>query len=98
MNRLPKLLLLASVLGACLRLSAEPASTNHTFNVRDFGARGDGAGLDTRAISSAIAAAEKAGGGRIDFPPGQYLSGTIRLLSHVVLNLEAGARLIGATN
>ncbi|MBI2927145.1 MAG: right-handed parallel beta-helix repeat-containing protein [Verrucomicrobia bacterium] len=74
------------------------ASNSHVFNVRAHGAGGDGSTLDTAAINRAIAACAKAGGGQVLFPPGRYLSGTVRLRSHVTLLLDAGARLIGTTN
>ncbi len=69
-----------------------------TFNIRDFGAVGDGATSDSRAINAAVEACSKAGGGQVLFPPGRYLSGTVHLRSHVALFLEAGARLVGTTN
>ncbi len=68
------------------------------FNVRVFGAHGDGTTLDTAAISKAIGAAHDAGGGTVVFPPGAYLSGTIELLSNVTLELQAGAVLEGSPN
>jgi len=61
------------------------------FNVRDYGATGEGKALDTSAISVAIKAASSAGGGRVLFPPGTYLTGTFELLSNVQLELMAGA-------
>jgi hypothetical protein len=66
--------------------------------VRDHGAAGDGQTLDTRAINQAIAACAQAGGGRVVFNPGTYLSGTVHLRSGVTLFLEAGATLAGTTN
>src|ERR1700743_2732818 len=42
------------------------------LNVRDFGAKGDGAADDTRAINSALAAAH-AEGARLYFPAGTYV-------------------------
>jgi len=69
-----------------------------TFNVRTYGARGDGVSLDTDAINRAIAACSEAGGGKVLFPPGRYLTGTIRLASRVAVFLDAGATLIGTTN
>jgi polygalacturonase len=71
------------------------AQARGIFSVRDHGAQGDGKTLDTAAILKAISACEAAGGGQVLFPPGKYLSATIRLKSHVTLKLEAGATLIG---
>ena len=42
------------------------------FNVRDFGARGNGHADDTPAIARALAAADRAGGGTVYFPRGTY--------------------------
>ncbi|MGA2864043.1 MAG: glycosyl hydrolase family 28-related protein [Verrucomicrobiota bacterium] len=69
-----------------------------TFNVRDFGARGDGTTLDTEALNQAIATCAQAGGGQVLLPPGRYLSGTVHLRSQVTLFLAAGATLLGTTN
>jgi polygalacturonase len=66
------------------------------FDIRDYGAVGDGKALDTAAINKAIDACAQAGGGQVRFPPGRYLSATVHLKSRVTLYLEAGARLIGA--
>jgi len=54
------------------------------FNVRDYGATGEGKALDTSAISIAIKAASS-GGGRVLFPPATYLTGCFELLSNVQL-------------
>ena len=68
------------------------------FNIRDHGAAGDGARLDTRAIQAAIDACHAAGGGTVLVPGGKtFLTGTITLQSGVNLHLEHGARLISAT-
>lgn len=80
---------------------AAPAPTTgqgHAFNVRDFGAVGDGATLDTSAINAAMEACSKSGGGLVQIPPGRFVSGTIHLRSHVTLALSAGAELVGTTN
>lgn len=68
------------------------------FSVRSHGAVGDGKALDTAAIQRTIDAAAAAKGGRVVFPPGSYLSGTIRLKSHVELHLQKGATLLGSTD
>jgi hypothetical protein len=73
-------------------LAAQPS----WFNVRDFGARGDGQSNDAPAIRKAIEAAAGAGGGVVYLPPGNYLSGTLVLRSHVTLHLAPGATLWGS--
>jgi hypothetical protein len=45
-----------------------------TFNVRDYGAQGDGRALDSPAIQKTIDACAKAGGGTVRLAPGTYLS------------------------
>ncbi|MBM3853980.1 MAG: polygalacturonase, partial [Verrucomicrobia bacterium] len=67
------------------------------FNVREFGAVGDGTALDTASLQAAIDACAAAGGGTVVFPAGRYLSGTIRLRSRVSLWLQSGAVLLGST-
>lgn len=63
------------------------------FNIRDLGAAGDGVTLDTAAINTAIATAK---GGTVLFPPGRYLSYSVRLKSGVMLHLAKGAELVAA--
>src|SRR5258707_15870948 len=70
----------------------------HAFSIRDFGARGDGATLDTTAINAAIEACATKGGGQVLFPPGRYLSGSVHLRSRITLFLAPGAALVGSTN
>ena len=68
------------------------------FNVRDFGAKGDGIAKDTAAVQRAVDAAHEAGGGRAVVPAGTYLSGTVWLKDGVELHLENGAVLKGSTD
>ena len=79
-------------------LRGESASTvaSTVFNVRDFGAVGDGQNLDSPAIDKAIAAAADAGGGTVLVPAGTYLSGSIHLQSNIHLLIDAGATILGA--
>ena len=70
------------VLVALLRLLAITTVLAERCNVRDFGAVGDGATLDTASINKAISTARCT---TILLPaPGRYLSGTVRLKSHMV--------------
>jgi polygalacturonase len=73
---------------------AQPAG--NFFNVRDFGATGDGSTLDSAAIDKAINAAANAGGGTVLVPAGTYLSGSIHLQSNIHLLIDAGATILGA--
>lgn len=71
---------------------------SETFDVRDFGAKGDGKTLDTAAIQAAIDACNKAKGGTVLIPPGVFMSGTLQLKSDVTFHLSAGGRLLGSPN
>ncbi len=66
------------------------------YNVKDYGAKGDGQTIDTKAIDAAIAAASEKGGGTVFFPAGTYLSFTIHLRSFITLHLDNGAILEAA--
>ena len=67
------------------------------FDVRSFGATGNGRHNDTPAINRAILAANRAGGGTVEVPRGTYLAGgSIHILSNVTLRLDAGATVLGA--
>ncbi|MFC6981096.1 glycoside hydrolase family 28 protein [Microbulbifer taiwanensis] len=63
------------------------------FDVRDYGASGDGRADDSGAIAAALAACREAGGGRVVLPPGSYRSGPIHLGSNTELHLREGALL-----
>lgn len=66
------------------------------YNVRTFGATGDGKTIDTPAINKAIDAAAAAGGGTVHFPSGSYLCFSIHLKSRVTLYLDQGATIVAA--
>jgi len=73
-----------------------PAAAPIVFNIRQFGAIGDGKTLDTDAVNRAIAAAAAAGGGTVLFPAGVYLCFSIHLQNYVHLYLDAGATILAA--
>jgi polygalacturonase len=75
-------------------LGASPAPR---FDVRRFGATGNGSTPDTAALNHAIAAASQAGGGTVEVPAGTYLCDSIRLKSRVTLYLAAGATIVAAS-
>src|SRR5208337_3126824 len=80
------------VLSICA-LAFAAASWLHAavFDVTAFGAKGDGQTQNREAINKAIEAAAAAGGGTVYIPSGTWVSGSIRLRSHVTLHLERGA-------
>lgn len=87
-------LLIAATL--LLDLTAPAAET--VLNVREMGARGDGATLDTAAIQKTFDAVRKTGG-TIVFPAGNYVSGPLTLRGdNVTVRLEKGATLFATTN
>lgn len=66
------------------------------YNVKDFGAKGDGKNLDSRAINAAIEAAVAEGGGQVLLPAGTFLCGSIRMKSNIELHLSAGCTILAA--
>ena len=69
-----------------------------SFDVRDYGARGDGVSLDTKAIQKAIDACSADGGGMVFVPSGDYPIGTVVMKDNTNLCLSAGARILGTSN
>jgi len=67
------------------------------YDVKKYGATGDGKTLDTKAIEKAIDAASTGGGGIVYFPAGNYLSVTIHLKSNIGLYIDHGATIVAAT-
>lgn len=102
MNRPPLRFLVPLSLGCLLLVLSTvvqaAAPTARVFNVRDFGAKGDGKAVDTDSLNQAIMAAAETGGGTVLFPPGTYLSGSIRLKSNITLYLEAGSVIEAASH
>ncbi|MFT3830110.1 MAG: glycoside hydrolase family 88 protein [Opitutaceae bacterium] len=73
-----------------------PTFADRDFAITDFGAK---PGSDaTAAIRDAIAACNKAGGGRVVVPAGEWTTGAIHLLSHVNLHVAQGATLHFSTD
>lgn len=75
---------------------AQNTKNQNFFNVKNYGAVGDGNHLDTDAINAAISAAENAGGGTVYFPAGKYLSFSIHLISNLTLFIDQGATIVAA--
>jgi polygalacturonase len=73
-----------------------PVPNSGVYDVKAFGASGDGKAIDSPAINRAIEAAVAAGGGTVRFPAGNYLCYSIHLKSKVALYLEQGATIVAA--
>jgi polygalacturonase len=99
------LVLLVSLCGSTLthsqtkpRKANAPTSRNNAgfFDVKGFGAKGDGKALDSPAINRAIDAAAAAGGGTVFFSAGTYRCFSIHLKSNIALYLDHGATILAA--
>jgi polygalacturonase len=88
------LVLTPAALAAARKAATQPEGW---FNVRDYGAKGDGKAIDTPAVERAIDAAAMRGGGTIYLPAGSYACYTIHLKSNIQLYLDEGATLLAAS-
>lgn len=85
------------VINIVLLIFLHPIS-NAQYNVKNFGAKGDGVTLDTRSIQSAIDKAYQNKGGVVTVPAGTYNIGGLILKDNIELHFEAGATLLGSPN
>jgi polygalacturonase len=91
------LALASTVVGhIALAQPAAPQPTEALFNVRTYGATGDGKTIDSPAINKAIEAAAAVGGGTIFIPAGTYVCFTIRLKSNISIYLSGGCTILAA--
>jgi polygalacturonase len=90
--------MLFCLLALLLQASSMLAQASPVCDVRHFGAKGDGVTIDTGSVSAAIGACVKQGGGTVYFGPGRFVIGTVQLYSHIHLQLESGAALVGSPN
>jgi polygalacturonase len=68
-----------------------PSFPNTTCKVTDYGAVADGTTDNTDAFKKAIRACAQKGGGHVEVPAGEYVSGAIELLDEIDLHLDAGS-------
>lgn len=71
-----------------------PKFPEKSFNIKDFGAIGNGEFKNTVSINKAIAECSGSGGGHVIIPAGLWLTGPIKLMSNVDLHLEKGALVV----
>jgi polygalacturonase len=81
-----------------LAISRPARCAEPIWNIRDYGAVGDGKTLNTDAFRKAIEACTGAGGGRVVVPAGTFLTGPIELKSSVNLNLDENAIILYSRN
>ncbi len=70
---------------------AAPVIPKNVTKLTDFGGVGDGQTPNTAAFEKAFAALSEKGGGELVVPPGIWLTGPIKLRSHINLHVERGA-------
>ncbi|MDY9919045.1 MAG: glycosyl hydrolase family 28-related protein [Proteiniphilum sp.] len=71
------------------------SDTVKIFNIKDYGAVGNGKTIDTESINKAISACSDRGGGTVLVPEGKFVTGTVLLKSNVTLHLERNSILLG---
>ena len=88
-------LLISSLLIFDSVAAAGPAPEPKIFNIKSYGAVGDGVAMETEAVQKTIDACHAAGGGIVWAPAGDFQIGTIWLKSNITLSLDYGASLPG---
>lgn len=76
----------------------DKSSGTRVYNIRDFGAVGDGKTLDTVALQKAIDACNKDQGGTVLVPAGVFVIGTVEIKSNVTLHISASGTLLGTAD
>lgn len=92
-NRIQMLKLFCSA----LLIFSVTLSYANNINVLQYGAKGDGKTVNTKAIQKAIDACSQTSG-TVTIPEGRFLTGTLYLKNNVTLLLEKGAVLLGSTD
>ena len=97
-RRMISCLLLVSVVAGLASVACAEIAKPMVFNIKTYGAIGDGAAVNTVAIQKTIDACHAAGGGMVLVPPGDFVTGTLHLKSHITLSLDYGASVLGSQN
>src|SRR5208282_3213043 len=79
-----------------LAVSLPAAAATKVFDVRQFGAKGDGQTCDTAAVQKALDECGQAGGGTVKFSRGTYLCQPLTVQAKTTIELEAGATLLAS--
>jgi polygalacturonase len=78
------------------KIVSSPSPGAKIYDIRDFGAKGDGVTIDTAALQAAIDACHKDSGGTVLVPAGTFVIGTTELKSNVTLHIAAAGVLLGS--
>ncbi len=78
--------------------STQCIAQEHSFNIKSYGAVGDGKTINTNAVQMAVDACAKNNGGDVIVPTGVFIIGTVNLKSNVHLYLQSGSILRGSTS
>jgi polygalacturonase len=93
------MIFLRALIVACLLgITASFAFAETVFNVRDYGATGDGVALDTAAVQKALNDCGKAGGGVVLMPAGTYLCQPLTIRTKTTLRIVKEATLKATDN
>jgi hypothetical protein len=88
----------SQIVGAAQTGGSRGPSGIPVYDVRDFGAKGDGSTIDTAAVQAAIDACSRNKGGTVFIPAGNFVIGTVELKSNITLHLSPSGRLLGSGN
>src|SRR3954469_25633248 len=86
----------ASILSLCFLTTSISAQDRKSYNVRDYGAVGDGTTKDTVAFQKALDICAVTGGGDVIVPAGKYLIGSVQMGTQTILRLEQDSVIIGS--
>jgi polygalacturonase len=86
------------VVAAAVMTAAPVMAAGKTCDVRTYGAKGDGAAKDTKAVQAAIDDCSSAGGGTVVLKGGKFVTGPIEIKSNVVFDVEKDAALLGSVD
>ena len=89
------IMIFALAMAGCV---SAPPKAPATFNVRDYGAIGDGTNKDTVAFQNALDACAGTGGGEVLVPAGKYLIGSVQLGKRTILRLALNSIIRGSAD